>query len=476
MSEIKDRLLSQLFGRLPALREAAWSRALAALRKPAWLVGGAVRDLALGSELLDIDMVLDRDSFVVGEQLAASLNARFVPLHETFGSCRLVLSDGLQLDLTDLQGASIEEDLRRRDLTINAVAIPWPQGDSVIDPTGGLDDLAARIARRTSSGVIQADPVRALRVFRFAAAFDLSIDDRTLAEAREAAPSLAAMPGERVWIELFHLLSRDQAAPWIRALDEHGVLDALLPELAACAGIEQPPLHHLDVHAHSLEAACVVDALLAHDDLAPALSSPNSRAILRLAVLLHDVGKPTAALSEDKTCHYPEHEAIGARLADRTCRRLRLSNDDRVRVTALVAAHMRPPQLADYLAIGELSARATRRFLLDLGDDWLLCLALARADLLATAGPLAPKDAAPKSRALARHLREAAENRLPKTISEPLVTGRDVLAFGVPSGPKVGRLLDAIAQAQFENPGLSHDEALTLLKKLIEANHRASVE
>ena len=472
MSETKNQLLSRLFGRLPALRDAAWSRALAALRKPAWLVGGAVRDLALGRELLDIDIALDRDSFAVGEQLAAMLNARFVPLHETFGSCRLVLSDGTQLDLTDLQTASIEEDLRRRDLTINAIAVSWPPGDSVIDPTGGLDDLASNVACRASPGVIQADPVRVLRVFRFAAAFDLSIDDQTLSEAREAAPLLAAMPGERVWIELFHLLSREQAAPWIRALDEHGVLDALLPELEACAGIEQPPLHHLEVRAHSVEAACLVDGLLAHDDLAAALASPNSRAILRLAVLLHDVGKPTAALSEDKTCHYPEHEAIGARLADQACRRLRLSNDDRVRVTALIDAHMRPPQLADYLAVGNLSARATRRFLLDLGDDWLLCLALARADLLATAGPLAPKDGEPKSRALARHLREAAENRLPKATSEPLVTGRDVLAAGVLPGPEVGRLLDAIAQAQFENPGLSRDDALALLKKLI----RESVE
>jgi tRNA nucleotidyltransferase/poly(A) polymerase len=467
MDETRDQLLTRLLARLPALRETRWSRRIAALQRPAWLVGGVVRDLALGIDPLDIDLALEKDSLAVGEKLAAALSARFVPLHEDFGSCRIVLPEGGQLDLTDLQGATIEEDLARRDLTINAIAVRWPDGDAVIDPRGGLNDLAAHLARRAAPGVIHRDAVRTLRVFRFAAAFDLAIDADTLAEARAAAPALRAIPGERIWTELSQLLSRSTAAPWITALDVHGVLDALFPELAACAGVQQPPLHHLDVRAHSVETVRLLDSTMADDIIAPAIATPYSRALVRLAALLHDVGKPAAAANGDADCHYPEHQELGAAAADAACRRLRLPNADRRRVTTLVAAHMRPPQLADYLAAGQLTPRATRRFLLDLGDDWRLCVALARADLLATAGPLAPKDGEAKSRALARHLRDAADNQLAITKDRPLVTGRDVLALGVPPGPEVGRLLEAVAQAQFENPALSREEALELLRKKV---------
>ncbi len=464
----REQLLSNLLGALPALREAAWSYALELAGRHAWLVGGVVRDLALGLQPLDIDLALTGDSFGVAQRLARLLGGRFVPLHDEFGSCRVILPDGRQLDLTDLQGDSLEADLARRDLTINAIAVPWPAGDEVIDPTDGLNDLANGIARRPTPGVIGVDPVRVLRVLRFAAAFDLTINSGTADELHGEAPRLATMPGERVWIELRALLAQEPGARWIDALDRFGVLDALFPELADCAGVEQPLQHHLDVRAHSLETACQLDNLWADPVLAPSTVPPLARALTRLAALLHDIGKPAAAAqAAGSGAIFPKHQTIGAARAEHICRRLRLSRDERTRVAALVGAHMRPPQLADLLAAGELTARATRRFLLDLGDDWPLCLALARADLRATAGPAAPPDGEVRSQALARHLREAAESRLAPTLAQPLVTGHDVMDLGVAAGPELGRLLDAVAQAQFENPALTRDEALALLRTLI---------
>jgi len=457
-------LRRRLFAGIALLCEQPWHRALSLISERAWLVGGAVRDLALGLEPLDIDLAVAGDALAIGRQLAETLSGRFVALHERFGSCRIVLPDQKQLDLTALQGATIEEDLARRDLTINAMALPLTASETLLDPFDGLADLLNGVARCPSPTVIGADPVRALRVFRFAAEFDLQPTPETLDQAAAQAAQLKLMPGERVWEELRRLLAGEEMANWIEALDRAGLLDGLFPDLAAGAGVVQPSFHHLDVRGHSVLTAMNIDYLFDDELLAPALALPHDRCLLRLACLLHDLGKPQAATEQDERLRFPGHPQQGAAIADKICRRLRLSNEDRRRVTTLVDTHMRPHQLAELLASGRLSAKATRKFLIDLGADWRHCLALARADLLATAGPAAPPDGEQKAMRLAEHLTEAMRKRMPAPGSRPLVTGADVLALGVAPGVHIGRLLEMVEQARFENPLLTRKQALALVK------------
>ncbi len=469
MNETVDEMLGRIRAGAAPLREAAWSRALGAADGPLWLVGGALRDLALGRAPRDVDLAAPRGRALdTGRRLAERLGARYVVLHEDFGACRVVPAAGggpaSWLDFADLQAADIDGDLRRRDLTVNAVALPWPDGDAPLDPTHGLRDLADRVARRAAPGVLSADPVRVLRVFRFAAELDLTVEVETLREARAAAPRLAEMPGERVRDELRAVLARERCAPWLAALDECGALDALFPDLAAGAGMAQPAFHHLDIRAHAIEAAKQVDDLVAHPVFAELLASPDNRALLRLAALLHDVGKPAAAVVDEDRTRYPAHSQKSARLAAGAAERLRLSRAETRRLTALTAAHMRPHQLAELHAAGRLTRRARRRFFLDLRADWLLCLALARADLRATAGPAAPTDGEARAEALALFLADEAAVRL-RAMATPLARGDDVIALGVPPGPRVGRLLEALRDAQFDEPSLTRDQALALLRQ-----------
>ncbi|NLH49112.1 MAG: CCA tRNA nucleotidyltransferase [Myxococcales bacterium] len=441
---------------------------MGAQKTPVWLVGGAPRDWALEKSAPDFDLVAPRgESLPLGERLAAELGGRFVLLHEDFGACRIVLADGGWLDLTDLQGASIEEDLRRRDLTINALALPWPAADSLLDPTGGLADLADKIARRPSPGCLLADPVRVLRVYRFAAELDLRIEAPTEDEIHAAVSRLPDMPGERVWEELRRILAVESAAPWIERLAQTRILDALLPPLAASAGCAQPSFHHLDVRDHCLEAAKQSDALIADRLYAPALADPDNRALLRLAALLHDAGKPaTAAPNHDGDLRFHGHTAKSAELAAAVADRLRLSNQLRRRLTRLVDAHMRPHQLAELLAQNRLTPRSVHKFFKDLQGDWLLCLSLSRADLRATAGPDAPRDGDRQAQLLAEHFTRIAAERRSAAGDAALLRGEDILALGVAPGPRIGEILEAISQARFENPRLTRPEALALAAKL----------
>jgi poly(A) polymerase len=466
MNEATFPYRRRLLAGAAALRGANWSRWLAENSVAAWLVGGAVRDLALGAAPRDVDLALPRGhSLPTGERLASAIGGRFVVLHEAFGVGRVVEADGQWLDLTDVQGETIEDDLRRRDLTINAIALDWPRGEALLDPTDGLEDLAAGVARRAAPGALLADPVRALRLFRFAAALSLTVDPASLEEATQAAPLLASAPGERVWEELRALLGEERCAPWLARLDECGLIDALLPALAAGAGVAQPDFHHLDVRDHAFEAARLVDELVDEPFFAEVLRAPKSRAILRLAALLHDVGKPPAVDDGEGRRRFPGHSTLGARLAADAAARLRLSNTERRRLTALVEAHMRPHQLGELLAANRLTKRARRKFLLDLRADWRLCLALARVDLRATAGPRAPREGERQAAELAELLAADVATRL-AAATQPLVAGDDLLALGAPAGPRVGEILEELSEARFANPAMTRAEALALAKEL----------
>lgn len=462
-SNIRDCILKAA----QRLRQTDWSAALMNQPQKMWLVGGVVRDLAHNLKPTDIDFAVADDAKAVAKQAAETLNARFVALHDRFGSYRIVLPDKTVLDFTALQGESIEHDLARRDLTINALALPWPTLDKVVDTTGGLADTANKIARRCSAGVIIADPVRTLRVFRFAAAFGLKVDDDTLTEVEQASPALINEPGERIWVELEKILNLPEAFSWLDLLDRHGVLDGLFPELANAAGVEQPDYHHLDVRDHNIETARQIDSLLGDRQFGEALQNPENRALVRLAALLHDLGKPAAAsVDANGRLRFSAHTHYGAEIAEKIARRLRLSNVIRRRLVRLVEAHMRPHQLADLLADNQLTAKATRKYLLDLERDWLLCLALARADLQATCGPKAPEHGQQRSVVLVDHLISAFNERLPADDSSPLLTGNDVLELGVKPGPRVGQILDSIAQARFEIPTMTREQALSLARRL----------
>src|SRR3954451_15320858 len=226
---------------------------------PAWVVGGAVRDRLLGRVTKDIDLVVDSDPERAARAIgaAAGRGAATFPLSDAFGAWRVVAAGPpWQVDLTPLRGGSLEADLRLRDFTVNAMAEPLAGGDAV-DPTGGAADLAARTLRAVADTAFADDPLRALRVARFAVELDLRPDGGTVALARASAPDLPRVSPERIFAELKRIVAAPRPRAGLELAAELGLIEHVLPELDAMRGIEQNRYHASDVHGHTLS---VLDA------------------------------------------------------------------------------------------------------------------------------------------------------------------------------------------------------------------------
>jgi len=213
-----------------------------------WIVGGAVRDAALGQEVTDLDLAVAGDPGAVAGQVAQEGRGHAFELSADFATWRVLAADGSwQVDVTALRGETIEADLGERDFTIGAVAVPLGGGEAV-DPSGGLADLERRRLRVVSDRSFAADPLRLLRAARLATELELEIDPGTVALARREARSAAEAAGERQLAELRQLLAASDPLRGIALLDELDLTAVVLPELEALRGVEQSPNHHLDVH------------------------------------------------------------------------------------------------------------------------------------------------------------------------------------------------------------------------------------
>lgn len=452
------------------------------LPEPVYLVGGAVRDALLGRAVHDLDLALPHDSLETARRLADRLGGAFVPLHEQHRVARVVLrweDQEYRVDLADFRADGIEGDLRDRDFTINALAVavaPLIGGETpILDPTGGLGDLAARRLRVASLAAFEADPLRTLRAVRLAHGLGLGVEPETAALAATAAPALAAVAGERVREELFRLLALPTGGAALRLADAWGLLDVILPETRAMKATPQPFPHRFTVWEHSLRAVEALErllgdlGLLAPHDAAIALhldegveAGVRRRELLKLAALLHDVAKPETRSEEGGRVRFIGHDKIGAERARAIAGRLRLGGRATRILERLVAQHLRLMHLGQ---LEEVSRRARYRFYRDLGEEAqdLICLAIADA-----AGATGVEPSAvwrgPAGTFLASFLagQEEAETA---AAAPPLLRGEDVMAaFDLAPGPEVGRLLAETREAQALGLVRSREEALAYLR------------
>lgn len=451
--------------------------------RSAWLVGGAVREILLGGRAEDLDVTVGTGALALGRALAGRLGARFVALDEARGACRIVggPAGGLRLDVTDLRAPTLVGDLRARDFTVNALAVGLgdvvTQGSApVVDPTGGLDDLRARVVRPCGPEVIAEDPVRALRGVRLAMRPGWRLHVTAATAIGRAAPRVAAAAAERVRDELVGVLAEPAAAGGLRLLDGLGVLAVLLPESVAMRATPQPAPHCFDVWEHSLRAVAAMDALLGHLDALAPWAEPlrghlgedlgdglTRGAALKLAALLHDVAKPETRTVDAGRIRFIGHDTIGARRAGQIAARLRLSRRAAHVLERLVAEHLRPMHLGQ---AGEITRRARFRFYRALGDETRSLLLLALADTAALTGA-SPLDVWPgPGGAVVRDLFAGLVEDAALAAEPPLLRGEDVMAaFGIPPGPEVGRLLARAREARALRLVWTREEALEYLRR-----------
>jgi tRNA nucleotidyltransferase (CCA-adding enzyme) len=350
---------------------------------------------------------------------------------------------------------SVEEAARRRDFTVNAIALD-PLTGELIDPFDGARDLERRLLRAVDPVSFGDDSLRVLRAVQLAARFELTIEPATAALCR--AIDLSDLPAERIWGEVEKWLARSErpSLGWWAAR-ELGVIDRLWPECAALVGCAQEPEWHPegDVFTHT---GYVLDqaALLAHD-------LPRARRLtLLLAAIAHDFGKPATTRLENGRIRSPGHEAAGVAPAERWLERLHVQTLDgapvRATVLALVQHHLAPTHLWNSEAKGHrVSDGAIRRLAGRVDPDLLHRLALADSRGRPPAAPSpAPDWLFEKMRAL-----EVASGA-PK----PLLYGRHLLALGMSPGPAVGELLRAVYEQQLDGSVTTHEEALAAARKL----------
>ena len=478
-------------------RVRALLRALEGHAGGVWIVGGTVRDVLLGvPEIADLDVVAERGSLELARRIADSERWAYVVLDERRGTARVVAPDGSHLDVNAIVGESIEDDLRQRDLTINALAIPVDRGAvrlELVDPCEGADDLDDELIRLTSERAVLEDPLRLVRVFRFSTTLGFIIVPETLAAVAAHAPLLAGVAPERVVTELALVLDDAGSSAVLRRMDEVGLLEQALPEVGPMRGVEQNDYHHLDVLAHSLLALDRFERLLAdlpsvfgeHADNVAAflhaeLAAGRPRLIaVKLATLFHDLGKPTTRSTELGRTTFYHHNVEGAQRATEACRRLRLSNAEAEEIAYYVHAHMVPgdAEKAAFQAesgIGPGSAfgtsqRSILRYAGRRGERGLVLALMAVADSMSMAGPLADPDRPERLRRFSRRVASAYYDEVaPRAAEAPLLTGDDLIErFGLESGPGVGVVLTRLRELQLEGALATRDQALAEAARLV---------
>jgi tRNA nucleotidyltransferase/poly(A) polymerase len=514
---------------LPPTHESLLTPLVASLRAEGvrgWLVGGAVRDLVRGRPGVDLDVAVDGPALDLARRFADRTGGAWVPLDDATDTARVVWTthgdQQLVLDLVRLRAPTIEDDLRLRDFTINALALRLDryergrfESDALLDPTGGLADLTThRVIRVAGPSSFADDPLRTLRAVRLGAQLGFRIDSATDQALSESAPRIAGVAQERVRDELIKLLSQPKAAPWLGYMDETRLLTAIIPELEPALACEQPVQHTLPVLDHLLESVAAWEwlygrivaralgdhessraiesarddsrrfavplAVQAHPELDVSLDDPAAivarmshelavgvtrGAIFKLALLLHDVAKPRTRAIRDGRITFYDHQEVGAELAGSIARRLRIGRESTHYLQRIIREHMRPGQLR---ALGpDLSRRAIFKLVRDTGESFADVLVHGLCDHLAARGPaLSLPDwqyhVAWVNLLLGESWRAEAARR-PR-----LVSGADLIeALRIEQGPLVGRLLAEIDEAQFVGEVGTREAALALAERIV---------
>lgn len=413
-----------------------------------YLVGGAIRDLLLGHEPRDFDFAVSDSGVAFARRFARKVNGAFVLLSQDDDEARVV-KDDIIYDFAGIGNAAISDDLRRRDFTINAMAVDCRTYE-LLDPFKGIKDLDRGVIRPVTDRSLSDDTLRILRGFRFSLEFGFSLCRSYQKLARGL--TLRHIAPERISYELLRIMSVARSFETIKKIDQLGLFAELFPEARKI--IEDGYLW-----GHSLGTYDALEHLMEDSfftriqpEFTEYFSVKKRSALLKLAGLFHDVAKPDSFLLKEGEVHFYGHDAKGAKIVRILgAERLKLARHDVEMITRLVKEHMRLHLLA---TSHELTDRAIRRFFRDLEDEWLGAMMIAWADGFATAG-------------WTRHLEvvfqrmialKRADDAKPRVT--PLVNGHDLIALGLQPGPKFKIILQEVLDLQLEGKITSKQEGL----------------
>ena len=438
-----------------------------------YLVGGSVRDALLGRLQSDLDFTTDAHPDAILAVVEGWAEATW-ETGRTFGTIGAQRA-GFRLEITTFRsdtyvsdsrkpdvtfGDSLDGDLLRRDFTVNAMAVRLPLAadhDPVVDPFGGLGDLAARVLRTpgTPARSFDDDPLRMMRAVRFVAQLEFDVDPPVLTAIRDRADRLEIVSAERVREELARLVVAPAARRGLELMVATGLADHVLPELPRLRLEVDEHHRHKDVYAHTLQ---VLDQAIA---LEPTLPGGGPDLVLRLAALLHDIGKPkTRSLEPDGKVSFHHHEVVGAAMTRQRLSALRFPKEVVEAVSRLVELHLR---FHGYSG-GEWSDSAVRRYVRDAGPLLDRLHVLTRSDCTTRNRRKAAALAAAYDSLEQRIAALAAQEELDRL--RPDLDGNEIMTvLGIPPGPLVGRAYRHLLDRRIEAGPLGHDGAVAELKR-----------
>jgi poly(A) polymerase len=442
----------------------------------AYLVGGSIRDMLCRRSPTDYDVAVLGGALDFARRVASNTNGRVVKIGKPGRMILRVIGESNVIDISETKEDSIEQDLRARDFTINALAYEL-SSQQLIDPLQGQQDFKNKTIRMVSEGIFSQDPVRLLRAFRMAAAFQFEIESQTKKMIEKQAALIRHSAKERVREEFFKLLQCARAHPYLCQMADTGVLFYILPELAALKQCPQNRYHQFNAFEHTLNAIYHLEELLATNlkrlqikgkPLAHKIGAKQVP-LLKFSMLLHDIGKPAVqTMDGDGTLHFYDHERQGAKMTRAICQRLKCSNRDADTIYFLVRHHLQPLFVFTALQTQNATRRAVTRFFMKCAANTPALLILATADMLGK-----EKQQHEQSPAFINFIKQLMvdfeTDYKPKNAAPPLITGHDLInEWGLKPSSLFKKILNRVKEEHLSRRDMTRQEAVDLVRELIQ--------
>jgi poly(A) polymerase len=445
--------------------------------KGAYIIGGSIRDLLLDRIPTDYDIAVTGNPKKFAENMAKNISGRLFEMGKPGQMIIRVVSKDNIFDITSLNGSFIEDDLKKRDFTINAMAYDLSSGE-IIDCLGGLRDLADKKVRMVSTDVFKKDPIRLIRAYRIAACLNFEIESRTASRISDYAKLIHHSAGERIREEIFKMLGTSKSYRYLSQMADAGLLTAIFPDLDRLKGCIQNSRHLYDVFEHTMKAYLHLETLL--NDPGKILPDTciqirryldeEKTVLLKYAILLHDMGKSRAkTIDNGGEVHFYGHSRKSADLAQKVNQKLRLSNREKRFVDFIIRNHLNPLFLFTALQKKTLTHKGVTRFFKKCGDNTPALLLHAIADIMA-------KGDKPNQthKAFIGFVKEMIHHFFhsfkPRITEPPLITGRDLIhEFGLIPSPLFKRILNLVQEEKLTNKIKSRSEALAWVREYLDS-------
>lgn len=439
-----------------------------------YLVGGTVRDYYMGLDSTDRDIiVMDEEAREFALKLAELFDASFVPLDEENKIYRIVLADKINcIDVTNPVGDSIEKDLMRRDLTINAIAVNIRTGE-IIDISGGVTDIRNKCINYVNELNFVDDPLRLLRVYRFQALYGFRLAPETINAVCKYSDLIHKPAVERINYEILKLFSGEYAHIALENMNKTWILEEIFPFVKELKQVPPNSHHHLDLFHHSIETVKQVQNLYseASDEVKEHLNRVDfggfSRlAHLKLAAFMHDIGKFSTWTIEEGKHRFIKHDDVGAKMSVKILKDLHCSNKQIDYISSMIKYHIYPSHV---MTSPQITEKIMMRYVRKMDKNSIDAIILAQADRLSARGPEITDEIVERNitslNMLLRFYLEARETLkpLPK-----LLSGNDVMdILNIKPSRKLGEIMEALHEAQVSGDVITREHAVEFVKKLV---------